>query len=132
VRPYRYVFVEAPHPLCIAGDGQRYTWGALGRALNLLGTGDADEAVIAYQGDTPVGFFRYSCRHYNLHAHGTYVQVKHRGKGVAKRMWQLAIRRTSPVELTVDVISDGGMGVVRSVEREPWAPKMRIDDWREE
>lgn len=50
-------------------------------------------------------------------AHGTFVDGDHQGQGIATEMWRLALEESGAFEVHVDVVSDRGMTLARSLKK---------------
>jgi hypothetical protein len=92
--------------------------------LDACGAGDTptDGATVAYVGKEIVGAFRFNVDRTSLvpvlYAAGTWVDHSQRGKGVALRLWRVALRRHPEVrEVSVASASRGGRGLTRSMAR---------------
>lgn len=50
-------------------------------------------------------------------AAGTFVSGQYQGRGIATEMWRLALQESGANEVHVDVVSDRGMTLAKSLER---------------
>jgi GNAT superfamily N-acetyltransferase len=86
------------------------------------GLGESDQAVIARHNGELVGFFRYSIYvtamndGRTLIAGGTWVAPAHRRKGLATRMWKLALRCTKLRRAEICTATNAGAGFVSTLE----------------
>lgn len=82
-------------------------------------TNDAwDEAVVAVEGDRLVGALRWdhlTKEGRGLRAGGTWVAPEQRGSGLARTLWQRALRGQRVVEVTT--ISRGGKALIASLKK---------------
>jgi predicted GNAT family acetyltransferase len=77
----------------------------------------AASAVVAYQAGKIVGLFRYTLYKKRLTAYGTCVHPKLRKRGVATRLWTLALRKTAPKSVRVFTASREGVRLVTSLSK---------------
>ncbi len=77
----------------------------------------ADEAIVAIEGEQLIGFFRYSFEKRLLHARGTWVAPSHRRQGLATRMWEKALRgcQSQKGPIQVVTVTRAGTAFVRSL-----------------
>lgn len=85
-----------------------------------------DRAIVALDGDKLVGLWRFSLlpkrrggrivKH--ISSEGTWVHPKYRNRGIAKRLWSLGIRSSTPIEVQVIVASRGGMTLVNVMRKQ--------------
>lgn len=85
----------------------------------------ASEAFMATSRGKIVGFLRYEMTQAGAVAHGTWVSVPMRGRGLSKRLWnRLADRVGKGGHIEVATVSPGGWALVESVRRD--RPDIRI------
>ena len=81
--------------------------------------GPDGRSIIAYEGKKVVGFFRFSVsKIYNsvrLEASGTWVARTHRRQGIARALWEKALKYYKVTNVSVPVTSNSGMELVRKL-----------------
>ena len=77
----------------------------------------ADNTIIATYEGKLVGYFRYGKHRKVIYGSGTWVQAKHRRKGLASRMWKFMVRKEKPKEISVVTSSRKGARLVDSLEK---------------
>jgi len=130
--------VEACHYVCCGnGDAGNYHTAVtpprqLSRAAKRFwkkcDLAPAEGAVIATCDGQVVGFFRYYTDWpgaKTLLAAGTWVDPEHRSRGLAKRMWKLAITNFRPKVINAVAVSEGGHSLVLAVKK--LFPRIKID-----
>jgi predicted GNAT family acetyltransferase len=115
----RFEVVNSDHPLCSenAKDLNPYMrnfWKS--RELQ-----SADSAIIAYDDNQMIGFFRFDCQadqnqDYIFYGNGTYVNSNYRGRGIAKRMWEMALDFSNPKIVEVYCTSYGANKLIASIQ----------------
>jgi len=73
--------------------------------------------AVAIMDSRVIGMFSYSMQGCLLAASGTEVSPKYRKIGIARSLWDLAIRTERPISVYVGVCTDRGMTLVNSVHR---------------
>lgn len=106
------------HPMCGAippknlPDSMKRFW-----KTRLLG--ESEYAVVAYENGKIIGFFKYYLtRSKRMNAYGTYVMPAYRKLGVAKRLWNIAIKKISPKKIRVYLTSKSGTKFLASMIEE--------------
>lgn len=87
----------------------------------------ATNAVVAYRAGKMVGMFRYVMKRRGLVARGTCVHPAFRGKGIATRLWTLALGRTKPSSVTVWTGSFAGHSLAKSIAKTNTHIRWNID-----
>ena len=62
-----------------------------------------------------IGFFRFTIAGRTLRAAGTWVDPRHRHRGLAKALWTTTLKRYRPEIVSVITISRGGTKLIRSL-----------------
>jgi len=102
------------------------------------GLGESDQAVVARHEGKLIGFFRYSVYVTSmirdggsvknngkaLIAGGTWVAPGHRRKGLATRMWKLALRCTKLSRAEVCTATNAGAGFMDSLEHKGYVRRV--------
>lgn len=87
-------------------------------------------AVAAYHKGKVIGVFKYRDGYPGvLEACGTAVAKKFRGKGIAEKLWNAALRKMQPKTVWVTVVSDSGFHLIEKLKKR-W-PKIHfrvVDD----
>ena len=111
-----YKLVGRGHPVC-GDDCPSFASPAMKAFWNTRSLDSCDMAVVAYDGEKLVGFFRFYNRYPTLWAGGTYLQASYRDRGIAAKLWQRAIKFLKPDEVCVTTTSRGGQKLVQSLKR---------------
>lgn len=81
--------------------------------------GESEYAVVAYDNGKIIGFFKYYLtRSKRMNAYGTYVMPPYRKLGVAKRLWNLAIKKINPKKIRVYLTTKNGEKFLDSMVKE--------------
>jgi len=78
---------------------------------------DADNAIVAYFEGEVIGYFRYGKDNKTVYGCGTWVQAKHRRKGLASRMWKFMVDKDKPKHIHVITSSRNGAKLVDSLTK---------------
>jgi len=98
--------------------------------MGLAEAADASRAVLAYRNSKLIGFFRYSFfQDFKLPnilvGAGTWVSARHRGRGIGKRLWELAIKKQQAANIEVYAATREGLLLVRRMKKQ--YPKLQWD-----
>lgn len=94
------------------------------------GLGESDQAVVAHHDGELVGFFRYSVYvtamndGRTLIAGGTWVAPGHRRKGLATRMWRMALRCAGLRRAEVCTATNAGVRFMDSLEHRGYVKRV--------
>lgn len=87
--------------------------------------GECSHVCVAIDNGKVIGFFRFDIEKKILWASGTWVSNSFRGKGIAKNMWDRAIKFANPNKIVVIVTTNGGLKLVKKVKNQ--YSKIKID-----
>lgn len=98
--------------------------------INILKEWDvefSDKAIIAYEDNIIVGFFRYDLGKVKpwLYAAGTYIIPEYRNQNIAYNLWHKAIMRENPNKILAHVASEGGLKLIKRIQKK--FPRMLFD-----
>lgn len=75
----------------------------------------SDHAVLVHDNNELVGFFRFDLQNNTLFGAGTYVSSKYRNKGIASKMWEMALDSKNPAIVEVYLTSYGAVKLMNSI-----------------
>ena len=78
---------------------------------------EASHAVVATEDGNVVGFFRYHMNGRQIVTSGTWVSKKYRRKGLARKMWLMAVRRHDAREIDVVTATTSGLLFVNHMNK---------------
>lgn len=75
-----------------------------------------DHAFIAQEGKKIIGFFRFDNLEGTLYGAGTYILPAYRKLGIAKKLWNKAIKYYNPHSIEVCITSSGAEKLINSLK----------------
>lgn len=115
----RLRLVDENHPVCASAleDWPLARLPANARMhIKKWNVAEAEWAVIAMNGDTMVGFYRFQLWRNYIVSLGTWVDPSHRRMGMASRMWSKAISEFPGYKVEVTAVSGSGEAFVEFIK----------------
>lgn len=121
--------VDSTHPMCFEKSPDKLSSGAKTFWKSRL-LYKCDFAVIAKDNNKIVGFLRFDIGGLTLYGHGTYVIKTYRNLGLAKKMWNKAIRSSKAKYVNIVATSDGALNLANYLKNKHVKKKFEICDER--
>lgn len=121
----KYQTVTKKHPICQEKipSNLHYLIQRFWKSRELNNCGTTSHAILAYDKDEIIGFFRYTSESSHsgkfkyLYATGTYILPQYRSQGIAKKLWSKAIKESKANRVYVSLTSRKASKLINSLKQ---------------